>query len=64
MLQFTAKKPPDEESGRQPGECSKPFTLLTPDWKLAVHAGLLNSFPHAGRWLKQKRVSGSWWRFT
>jgi hypothetical protein len=48
MLQFTAKKPPDEESGRQPGECSQPFTLLTPDWKLAVHAGLLNSFSARG----------------
>jgi hypothetical protein len=42
-LQFTARKPPDEESGSQPGESSKPFILLTADWQLAVHAGLLNS---------------------
>jgi hypothetical protein len=61
-LQLTARKPPNEEFGSQPGESSKPFTLLTPHWKLAVHAGLLNSFPRAGRRLKQKRVSGSWWR--
>ena len=48
MLQFTAKKPPDEESGSQSGECSQPLTLLPPDWKLAVHAGLLNSFSARG----------------
>jgi hypothetical protein len=63
-LQFTARKPPEADAGGQSGEGSEPFTLLTADWQLAVHAGLLNSFPRAGRWLKQKRVSGSWWRST
>jgi hypothetical protein len=31
---------------------------------LAIHDPLLTVFPDAGRWLKQKRVSGSWRRFT
>jgi hypothetical protein len=51
-LRFTAKKPPEEDSGNQSGECSQPFTLLTPDWKLAIHALFQSRFPHAGRWLK------------
>jgi hypothetical protein len=63
-LNFTAKKPPEEDSGNQSGECSKPFTLPTPDLKLAIHALFLSRFPHAGRWLNQKRASGSWRRFT
>jgi hypothetical protein len=59
-LKLTAKKPPEEDSAGQSGERSKTFTLLTPDWKLAIHALFLSRFPHAGRWLKQKRVSGPW----
>jgi hypothetical protein len=35
-LLFTAKKPPEEDSGNQSGVCFKPFTLPTPDWKLAT----------------------------
>jgi hypothetical protein len=61
-LKLTAKKPPEEDSGHQSGEPSKPFTLPTPDWKLAIHTLFLSRFPHASRWLKQKRVSGSWRR--
>jgi hypothetical protein len=30
-LKFTARKPPEEDAGSQWGECSKPFTLPTPD---------------------------------
>jgi hypothetical protein len=37
-LKFTARKPPVEDSGSQSGERSKPFTLFTPGWKLAIHA--------------------------
>jgi hypothetical protein len=37
----------------------KPFTLPAPHWKLAVHARLLGRSPHAGRWLKDKKVNGS-----
>jgi hypothetical protein len=37
-LKFTARKPPEEDSGNQSGERSKTFTLLTPGWKLAIHA--------------------------
>ncbi len=59
-----AKKPPGEDSGSQSGEVYQPFTLPTPDWKLAIHALFLSRFPHAGRWLNQKRVSGSWRRLT
>jgi hypothetical protein len=51
-LKLTAKKPPEEDSGNQSGECSQPFTLPTPDWKLAIHALFQSRFPHAGRWLK------------
>ena len=59
-LKFTALKLPGEDSGNQSGERSKPTTRFMPDWKLAVHDGLLSYFLHAGRWLKHKRVSGSW----
>jgi len=27
---------------------------FTPEWKLAIHAGLLGGCLHAGRWLKQR----------
>jgi hypothetical protein len=63
-LKFTAKKPPEEDPGHQSGNVLNPFTLPTPDWKLAIHSFLLSRLPHAGRWLKQKRVSGSSWRST
>jgi hypothetical protein len=59
-LLFTAKKPPEADAGHQSGERFKPFTLPMPHWKLAVHARLLGRSPRAGRWLKHKRVSGSW----
>jgi hypothetical protein len=48
-LKVTAKKPPEEDSGNQSGEHFKRFTLPTPHWKLAVHAGLLGRSPLAGR---------------
>ena len=63
-LKFTAKKPPEEDSGHQSGEYSKPFTLPTPDWKLAIHISLLSRSPHAGRRQIQKRVGGSWRRLS
>src|SRR5208337_1148329 len=52
-LLFTAKKPPEDDSGNQSGEPIKPFTLSTPHWKLALHARPLGRFPHAGRWLNE-----------
>jgi hypothetical protein len=58
------KKPPEDDSGHPSGEPSKPFTLPTPHWKLAVHARSLGRYPHAGRWLERKRVSGSWRQLT
>jgi hypothetical protein len=63
-LKLTAKKPPEEDPASPSGEGSKPFTLPTPHWKLTVHAELPGFSPHAGRWLEQKRVSGSWWNRT
>jgi hypothetical protein len=37
-LKFTARKPPGEDAGNRSGKSSKPFTLFTPGWKLAIHA--------------------------
>jgi len=48
-LQFTARKPPEEDSGIQSGDPSEPFTLRPPEWKLAIHAGFPRRFMHAGR---------------
>jgi hypothetical protein len=36
---FTAKKPPEEDSGNPSGEHLNPFTLFLPNWNLAIHAG-------------------------
>ena|ERR1035441_8586688 len=39
-----------------------PCSLRTGNWRfMPVYSTVL---PRAGRWLKQKRVSGSWWRST
>jgi hypothetical protein len=38
---FTSRKTPEEDSGSQSGEYSKPFTLSTPGWTLANHTALL-----------------------
>jgi hypothetical protein len=62
--QFTARKPPEKDAGPQRGKRSNPFTRVPPDWKLAIHAGLLHCSPRAGRWLKRKPVNGSWWQLT
>jgi hypothetical protein len=55
MLKFTAKKKPDEDSESHLGECSDPFTLPTPEWKLAIHTHLSGPYPHAGLWLKRSQ---------
>jgi hypothetical protein len=62
-LTFTAKKPPEEDSGNQSGECPKPFTLPAPSWKLATHIALPTVLCTrlAGR---KKQVGGSCWQLT
>jgi hypothetical protein len=50
---FTPQQPPGEDSGSRSGDPSKHITLLTPDWKLAVHAGSPGRVLRAGRWLSE-----------
>jgi hypothetical protein len=59
-LKLTAGKSPDADSGNQSSEPLAPFTLSTTQLELAVHTRFTGRFLHAGHWLKQKRVSGSW----
>jgi hypothetical protein len=44
MLNFTAKKSEEENSGNHWGDFSKPFTFILPDWKWSLHIPHL----HAG----------------